>query len=113
MPHLDACSISSDVSTHARGRKLKKEDFEPDLDTLRVRRAALEEQLKKGGADARSLATSPRPPNTNKPTGKFLDLTQLLWFGAQKYEDAVDALGYLILGLVGEGISPQEIHYVG
>ena len=31
------------------------EDFESDLDTLRVRRAALEEQLKKGGADARSL----------------------------------------------------------
>jgi peptidoglycan hydrolase CwlO-like protein len=31
------------------------EDFETDLDTLRVRRAALEEQLKNGGADARSL----------------------------------------------------------
>jgi hypothetical protein len=31
------------------------EDFEADLDTLRVRRAALEEQLKKGGPDARSL----------------------------------------------------------
>jgi len=31
------------------------EDFEADLDTLRVRRAALEEQLKKGGPDARSI----------------------------------------------------------
>jgi peptidoglycan hydrolase CwlO-like protein len=31
------------------------EDFEADLDTLRVRRAALEEHLKKGGPDARSL----------------------------------------------------------
>jgi peptidoglycan hydrolase CwlO-like protein len=31
------------------------EDFETDLDTLRVRRAALKEQLEKGGADARSL----------------------------------------------------------
>jgi len=31
------------------------EDFEFDLDTLRVRRAALQEQLRKGGADARSL----------------------------------------------------------
>ena len=31
------------------------EDFEADLDTLRVRRAALEEQLKNGGPDARSL----------------------------------------------------------
>jgi hypothetical protein len=31
------------------------EDFEADLDTLRVRRAALEEQLKKEGPDARSI----------------------------------------------------------
>jgi hypothetical protein len=31
------------------------EDFEADLDTLRVRRAALKEQLEKGGPDARSL----------------------------------------------------------
>jgi hypothetical protein len=31
------------------------EDFEADLDTLRVRRGALEEQLKKGGPDARLL----------------------------------------------------------
>jgi predicted phage terminase large subunit-like protein len=39
-------------------------------------------------------------------------LTQLLGFGVEKHDDAVDALVYLILGLVGEGISPQEIHYV-
>jgi hypothetical protein len=26
--------------------------------------------------------------------------------------DAVDALVYLILGLVGEGNAPQEVHYV-
>ena len=31
------------------------ETFEVDLDTLRIKRAALEEELKKGGADARSL----------------------------------------------------------
>lgn len=31
------------------------EDFETDLDTLRVRRAALKEELEKGGPDARSL----------------------------------------------------------
>jgi hypothetical protein len=31
------------------------EDFEADLDTLKVRRGALEEQLKKGGPDARLL----------------------------------------------------------
>lgn len=39
-------------------------------------------------------------------------LTQLLGFGVEKHDDGVDALVYLILGLVGEGISPQEIHYV-
>jgi hypothetical protein len=39
-------------------------------------------------------------------------LTQLLGFGAEKHDDAVDALVYLILGLVGEGIAPQDIHYV-
>ena len=35
-------------------------------------------------------------------------LTQLLGFGAEKHDDAVDALVYLILGLVGEGIVPQK-----
>jgi hypothetical protein len=30
----------------------------------------------------------------------------------EKHDDAVDALVYLILSLVGEGISPQEVHYV-
>jgi predicted phage terminase large subunit-like protein len=39
-------------------------------------------------------------------------LSQLLGFGVEKHDDGVDALVYLILGLVGEGISPQEIHYV-
>ena len=38
--------------------------------------------------------------------------TQLLGFGGEKHDDAVDALVYLILGLVGEGISPQGIQYV-
>jgi hypothetical protein len=48
--------ISSDLSTHARREETKKmEDFEADLDTLRVKRAALEEQRKKGRPDARSL----------------------------------------------------------
>ncbi len=32
-------------------------------------------------------------------------LTQLLGFGAEKHDDGVDALVYLILGLVGEGIA--------
>jgi hypothetical protein len=39
-------------------------------------------------------------------------LTQLLGFGVEKHDDAVDAPVYLILGLVGEGISPREVHYV-
>jgi predicted phage terminase large subunit-like protein len=39
-------------------------------------------------------------------------ITQLLGFGSEKHDDAVDALVYLILGLVGEGISPQEVRYV-
>jgi hypothetical protein len=39
-------------------------------------------------------------------------LTQLLGFVVEKFDDGVDVLVYLILGLVGEGISPQEVHYV-
>ena len=39
-------------------------------------------------------------------------LTQLLGFGVEKFDDGVDALVYLILGLVGEGITPQDVHYV-
>jgi predicted phage terminase large subunit-like protein len=39
-------------------------------------------------------------------------LTQLLGFGVEKHDDAVDALVYLILGLVGEGIEEQKVHYV-
>ena len=39
-------------------------------------------------------------------------LTQLLGFGGEKHDDAVDALVYLILGLVGEGIEEQKVHYV-
>ena len=39
-------------------------------------------------------------------------ITQLLGFGVEKYDDAVDALVYLILGLVGEGIEEQKVHYV-
>jgi hypothetical protein len=35
-----------------------------------------------------------------------------LGFGVEKHDDAVDALVYLILGLVGEGIEPQKVHYV-
>jgi hypothetical protein len=33
-------------------------------------------------------------------------------FGSEKHDHAVDALVYLILGLVGEGIEEQKVHYV-
>jgi predicted phage terminase large subunit-like protein len=39
-------------------------------------------------------------------------LTQLLGFGGEKHDDAVDALVYLILGLVGDGIEEQKVHLV-
>jgi predicted phage terminase large subunit-like protein len=39
-------------------------------------------------------------------------LTQLLGFGSEKHDDACDALVYLILGLVGDGIEAQKVHYV-
>jgi hypothetical protein len=39
-------------------------------------------------------------------------ITQLLGFGVEKHDDAVDALVYLILGLVGDGIEEQRVHYV-
>src|SRR4051812_25901436 len=35
-------------------------------------------------------------------------ITQLLGFGVEKHDDAVDALVYLILGLVGDGIEEQK-----
>jgi phage terminase large subunit-like protein len=39
-------------------------------------------------------------------------IRQLLGFGVEKHDDLVDALVYLILGLVGEGIEEQKVHYV-
>lgn len=39
-------------------------------------------------------------------------LTQLLGFGAEKHDDAVDALVYLVLGVIGDGIEEQKVHYV-
>ncbi len=39
-------------------------------------------------------------------------LTQLFGFGSEKHDDAVDALVYLILGLVGDGIEEKKVHYV-
>jgi hypothetical protein len=37
---------------------------------------------------------------------------QLFGFGSEKHDDACDALVYLILGLVGDGIEEQKVQYV-
>jgi predicted phage terminase large subunit-like protein len=39
-------------------------------------------------------------------------ITQLLGFGGEKHDDLVDALVWLILGVAGEGIEQQKVHYV-
>jgi hypothetical protein len=39
-------------------------------------------------------------------------LTQLLGFGSEKHDDACDALVYFILGVIGDGIEEQKVHYV-
>jgi phage terminase large subunit-like protein len=39
-------------------------------------------------------------------------MTQLLGFGSGKHDDAVDALVYLILGLVGDGIEEPKVHLI-
>lgn len=39
-------------------------------------------------------------------------LLTLLGFGGEKHDDAVDALVYLILGLIGEGIEEPRVNYV-
>jgi predicted phage terminase large subunit-like protein len=39
-------------------------------------------------------------------------LTQLLGFGIEKHDDAVDALVYLILGVIGDGIEEQKVQYI-
>jgi predicted phage terminase large subunit-like protein len=39
-------------------------------------------------------------------------ITQLLGFGAEKHDDAVDALVYLILGQVSDRIEQQKVNYV-
>src|SRR5271170_6882588 len=39
-------------------------------------------------------------------------LNQLFGFGAEKHDDLVDALVWLILGVAGDGIEEQKVHYV-
>jgi predicted phage terminase large subunit-like protein len=39
-------------------------------------------------------------------------LTQLLGYGGEKHDDACDAIVYLILGVVRDGIEQQVVHYV-
>ena len=45
-------------------------------------------------------------------TGCEALLTQLFGFGIEKHDDMVDALVYMIIGLVQEGISSQTVQYV-
>jgi hypothetical protein len=51
---------------------------------------------------------------TRKPQSKSEKRVPVTASGQQwlKHDDAVDALVYLILGLIGDGIEPQEIRYV-
>jgi phage terminase large subunit-like protein len=39
-------------------------------------------------------------------------LTQVLGFGGEKHDDLVDALVWLILGVVGDAIEQPNVHYV-
>jgi predicted phage terminase large subunit-like protein len=39
-------------------------------------------------------------------------LNQLFGFGAEKHDDLVDAIVWLILGVAGDGIEQQVVHYV-
>jgi predicted phage terminase large subunit-like protein len=39
-------------------------------------------------------------------------LTQLLGFGSEKHDDAVDALVYLILGVINDGVEEQKVQYI-
>jgi hypothetical protein len=39
-------------------------------------------------------------------------LTQLLGFGSEKFDDGVDGLVWLILGVAGAGIEAPVVHYV-
>src|SRR6202521_6048201 len=39
-------------------------------------------------------------------------ITQLLGFGAEKHDDGVDGLTWLILGVAQAGIEEQVVHYV-
>ena len=39
-------------------------------------------------------------------------LNQLLGFGSERFDDGVDGLVYLILGVVRDGIEQQVIHYI-
>ena len=41
---------------------------------------------------------------------RFNTATRLL--GRRSHDDAVDALVYLILGVIGDGIEEQKVHYV-
>jgi hypothetical protein len=39
-------------------------------------------------------------------------VAQLLGFGAERHDDAVDAPGVVDLGVIGDGIEETKVHYV-
>jgi len=45
-------------------------------------------------------------------TGCELLLQQVLGFGGEKHDDLVDALVWLILGVIGDGVEEQKVHYI-
>jgi phage terminase large subunit-like protein len=46
-------------------------------------------------------------------TGCETLLRQVLGFGAEKHDDLVDALVWMILGVAGDAIEQPKVHYVG
>jgi hypothetical protein len=39
-------------------------------------------------------------------------ITQVVGLGIEKHDDLCDALVWLILGVIGDGIEEQKVHYV-
>jgi hypothetical protein len=120
---------NEEVREHGDGKKYVYASYTMSsqffVEAVAYQQAAIEEM------DRRGFAVTPMHPIKDKRarlrvaaryikmgvvkfprTGCELLLTQLLGFGAEKHDDAVDALVYLILGLAGDGIEEPKINYV-
>jgi hypothetical protein len=51
-------------------------------------------------------------PGNSPPNATHAMCISSVGFGVEKHDDVVDALVYLILGLVDDGIEEQKVHYV-